>query len=249
MPAQPAAHEVALDNAPDESETPATHTADPAPRAEAAPVAAFEPEPPAPRAKRQRPVVQPEPEPMPAPVAPATAVAPATPVIAPNSSTIGAYNADHPLIGYATNVAQSTLDVFADMLLAGTKDKRAHFALRVLTPDDSGASVWLTAVKLEDENEGVFSGALIEADHPFANGKLAESFERVNVSHQSVIDWLALHGNVAQGGFTLRVHRETLSDSDKRAWDKEIALRYNDEKIGLDFNEQLNEALQDMQTA
>lgn len=145
----------------------------------------------------------------------------------------------HPLIALAGESAQSTLDVFVDALQNNPDDKRMVRAIRVTAPDDSGELVWLANVSIEDMDEGIFAGGVVDGPHPFA----APPGQRVNVSHDMIIDWLLARDRVAQGGFTLRAERMLIDPADRQLFDDAIKHSFSNDLIGFDFDARLQEAL------
>jgi uncharacterized protein YegJ (DUF2314 family) len=152
-------------------------------------------------------------------------------------STLPGYDVPAAAMEFASSTAQSTLDAFVDALQNSPKDK-PFAALRVLTPDGHGQAVWLANVRLEDEGEGVFSGDIVDGPHPYAGAP----GERVNISHDAIVDWLLARKRVAQGGFTLRAERSAMPEAMQKAFDADFKHRFSDELVGFNFDEQLKQA-------
>jgi uncharacterized protein YegJ (DUF2314 family) len=145
----------------------------------------------------------------------------------------------HPLITLAGESAQATLDTFVDALQNNPDDKRMVRAIRVVAPDDSGELVWLANVTIADLNEGIFEGGVIDGPHPFASAP----GQRVNVSHDMIIDWLLARDRVAQGGFTLRAERLLIDSADRQLFDDAIKHTFSNDLIGFDFDARLRTAV------
>jgi hypothetical protein len=141
----------------------------------------------------------------------------------------------HPLIAFAGETAQATLDIFVDALQNNPDDKRIVRAIRVVAPDESGDLVWLANTAVEDMDEGIFSGNVVDGPHPFA----APPGQRVTISHHMIIDWMLARDRVAQGAFTLRAERHLIDAEDRKYFDDAIKHSFSNDLIGFDFDARL----------
>jgi uncharacterized protein YegJ (DUF2314 family) len=128
----------------------------------------------------------------------------------------------------AYSLAASTLPHFIALL---EQRDGAIFSvkLRFRDPDESErlgedrfAYIWLTSICYHPDDR-VFSGVFFELPAEFQ--KWHQVGEHLVFEPEDVFDWMVLQGGHLHGGFTLRVSRSKMPESERESFDKQIGVR------------------------
>lgn len=87
-----------------------------------------------------------------------------------------------------------------------------------MTGSHGSAFVWLSVIKAKRTE---FVGELFEVPEALRDFEIGQSF---SIKDTDIIDWMANDDGVLHGGFTLRLHRSTLSESEQADFDRFIGV-------------------------
>ena len=135
---------------------------------------------------------------------------------------------DDPQMRAAHSRCARTMDEFrAHVLRAG--DRLCAAKLRFRDPAESDRAgrdvllyVWLTSVFI-DETSGRYVGSFFEV--PPALREWHWPGQELEFEGEDVFDWMVNDDGVVHGGFTLRVMRNRLPESEREAYDHRIGVR------------------------
>jgi uncharacterized protein YegJ (DUF2314 family) len=135
---------------------------------------------------------------------------------------------DDPQMGAAHSRCAQTLDEFrAHVLRAG--DHLCAAKLRFRDPGESDRAghdvllyVWLASVFV-DESSGRYVGSFFEV--PPALREWHSPGQELEFEGEDVFDWMVNDDGVVHGGFTLRVMRGRLPESEREAYDQRVGAR------------------------
>jgi len=114
--------------------------------------------------------------------------------------------------------ARNSLPDFRAMLPQdGTPRFEAMEKLR-LSDGENSAYMWLANTRIDGDG---FVAEIFEVPEFFKNVEVGQAF---NVSSDEIVDWMVNEGGILFGGFSLRLHRSTLSNEEQRAYDEHIGV-------------------------
>lgn len=114
--------------------------------------------------------------------------------------------------------ARISLHVFREMIPSnGSPPFEAMLKLR-LSDGDNSAFIWLANTRLDGDK---FVAEIYEVPKFFKKIKAGQAF---NVSPDELVDWMVNEDGILYGGFSLRLHRSTLSSDEKMAFDEHIGV-------------------------
>lgn len=85
--------------------------------------------------------------------------------------------------------------------------------------DDESAYMWLANTRFDGEN---FIAELFEAPEFFKSVDVGQIYQ---ISPDDIMDWMFNDEGTLYGGFSLRFHRSTLSEEEKKAYDEYIGVK------------------------
>lgn len=125
-------------------------------------------------------------------------------------------NAKDPAVSNSIALARESLDVFRRML-PSQADFSPLIKIKLVEPNYS-AYMWLIVTETTATN---FTAELFEVPTEFTSFKVGDSF---TVSDQEVFDWMINDNGTLYGGYSLRAHREKMSEPEKARFDDHIGV-------------------------
>lgn len=149
-----------------------------------------------------------------------------------NEPLFSAIRDNDPEIAKAHGTAAATISSFR-VLISQMPQSFAMAKLRFRDPDESerqGREVrlylWLSEVVFH-EAEGLYSGQFFEVPAGFEKWHAVGS--RLAFDPEDVFDWMIIDDGTVHGGFTLRLKRQRLPESERAGFDAHVgAKRYTD---------------------
>lgn len=114
--------------------------------------------------------------------------------------------------------ARNSLPDFRAMLPPdGSPRFEAMVKLR-LSDGDNSAFMWLANTRLDGDG---FVAEIFEVPKFLGNIEVGQAF---NISVDELVDWMVNEGGILYGGFSLRLHRSTLSRNEQKAFDEHVGV-------------------------
>ncbi len=118
----------------------------------------------------------------------------------------------------AISQAHETLSKFRAML---PEDGSPMFEAMVklkLRDGDNSAFMWLANTRLDGNG---FIAEIFEVPEFFPNVEVGQQF---SVGATDLVDWMVNEGGVLHGGFSLRLHRSKLSETEQKQFDQHVGV-------------------------
>lgn len=114
----------------------------------------------------------------------------------------------------AIEKANQTLDNFECALKSNNKDFK-YFALKVrfITPQ-GGEHIWLSSISLKNKK---YIGVVDNLPESTTEVKIGDT---IQIKTDDISDWIYVDGNKLRGGYTLRVLRNRMTDTERKQFDK-----------------------------
>lgn len=123
-----------------------------------------------------------------------------------------------PAMVRAVSEAQSSLEIFRQMIPKATLDSPPLIKARLAEPNYS-ANMWLLVSRVSDSG---FEATLFEVPSEFKTYKLNDS---LSVKTEEILDWMINDNGTLYGGYSLRVQRERLGETEKLNFDRHIGVK------------------------
>ncbi len=126
---------------------------------------------------------------------------------------------DDTAMNNAIAYAQKTLPEFDKALSSGdTAYSTFTLKMRFPTKDNSGEHMWIANIK---KKNGEYFGILNNQPEYTDAVKMGDS---ITVPLKDISDWMFMEGRKLHGGYTIRVLRNRMSDSEKKQFDQEQGM-------------------------
>jgi len=115
----------------------------------------------------------------------------------------------------AIKTARQTIKEFNQAILSGNKNYRA-FTLKVRFPTPKGFEhIWLSGISFK---ENKYSGIVDDVPEAIPNMKMGDT---VKIRSEDITDWIYLDQKKLRGGYTIRVIRKRMIESERKKFDAE----------------------------
>jgi uncharacterized protein YegJ (DUF2314 family) len=141
---------------------------------------------------------------------------------AESGNVFNAESADAQM-NWAMEKARLTIGYFKESIQQPQENQYGH-SLKVRIQDANGTEhMWLGDLSLDDD--GLYYG-MIDSDPVTVTS--VQVGTRIGIPHDAISDWLLVEDGRLIGGYTIRVYRESLSDSERIEFDRGFG-------IGIDY--------------
>lgn len=114
--------------------------------------------------------------------------------------------------------ARNTLPVFRSMLPTDGSPRFEAMVKLELSDGENSAFMWLANTRLD--GEGVVA-EIFDVPEFFPNMEVGQAF---NVSVEDLVDWMVNEEGTLHGGFSIRLHRSTLSPEEQKEYDEFVGV-------------------------
>lgn len=130
-------------------------------------------------------------------------------------------------MNWAMEKARLTIGYFKDCLQHPMESQYGH-SLKVRLDDANGTEhIWLHDLSLDED--GLFYGVI---DGDPVTVTTVKAGTRIGIPHEAISDWLIVDDGRLIGGYTIRVYRESLSDTERIEFDRGFGVGID---YGFDF--------------
>lgn len=144
-------------------------------------------------------------------------------IIAKDSIGIIVLASDDKKMAEAITTAQSSLSKF-DSALFSNNENYNTFSLKVRFPygEDNGEHIWLREIT---KKKGVYVGIVNNDPEYVSNVKFDDT---IKVNPTTISDWMYLDNDILRGGFTTRLLRNRMSNSERAQFDSSNYFKIED---------------------
>lgn len=137
------------------------------------------------------------------------------------------FDSEEERINAATEKARLTFDYFKSSL-ASPLSHQQYFSLKAKIEDgDMVEHIWLTDVTFDETDN--FFGKIGNEPLSVKNVKIDQ---QVGIPFEKVSDWMIIEDGRLIGGYTIRAIRETMTDKEKKSFDKNTGMHIDE---GIDY--------------
>ena len=136
---------------------------------------------------------------------------------------VGSANLTHSSFSYffrlfSSELLYKTLDKFNEALKSGKPDFE-YFALktRFNTPN-GGEHIWVSNIILK---EGKYFGVIDNLPESTTDVKLGDT---IQIKNDNITDWMYIDNQKLRGGYTLRVLRNRMTETERKQFDSDSGL-------------------------
>ncbi len=136
---------------------------------------------------------------------------------------VGSANLTHSSFSYffrlfSSELLNKTLDKFNEALKSGKPDFE-YFALktRFNTPN-GGEHIWVSNIILK---EGKYFGVIDNLPESTTDVKLGDT---IQIKNDNITDWMYIDNQKLRGGYTLRVLRNRMTETERKQFDADSGL-------------------------